>query len=67
MPEFIYKLAITAKNIGTDSYFISTDEYYLPSIKSCLDAVYAYEGIGNSVIIVDIEIKRIKVIDDAAI
>lgn len=45
MPEFIYKLA--------------TDEYYLPTIKSCFDAVYAYEGNGTSVII--------EVIDNATI
>lgn len=42
MIKSIYKLVITAKYSDSDSYIISTDEYYLPSVKSCLEAVETY-------------------------
>lgn len=67
MIDVIYKLEVTAKYSDTDSYVISTDVYYLPSVESCLEAVEAFMHTGTHVTIVDIEIKRIKVIDNATI
>lgn len=67
MIDVIYKLEVTAKYGYTHSYVISTDVYYLPSVKACLEGVEAFMHTGANVTIVDIEIKRIKVIDNATI
>ena len=69
MIKAIYKLEITVKYSFSDSYIISTDEYYLPDVKSCMGAVEAYTstGTGIKVIVEKVDIKRMRVCDDATI
>lgn len=61
MIKSIYKLVITAKYSDSDSYIISIDEYYLPSVKSCLEAVETYTDTGTEVTIENVDITRVEV------
>lgn len=61
MIKSIYKLVITAKYSDSDSYIVSTDEYYLPSVKSCLEAVGAYTATGTEVTVENVDIARVEV------